>query len=93
MVFLRPMVVRDAQRSDELSLDRYDLMRGLQQGAQPAQSAVFPVNTAPVLPSAPTRGTPTVPEGQSPPTAPSRPAPVVPTTPGAPPWMAPDSSR
>jgi general secretion pathway protein D len=27
MVFLRPVVVRDTQQSDSLSLDRYDLMR------------------------------------------------------------------
>jgi general secretion pathway protein D len=94
MVFLRPVVVRDAQKSDELSLDRYDLMRGLQQGAQPAPSVVFPVNTAPVLPPT-TRGVPTAPEGQLPPKAPP-PAPAAPntsTTPGAPPWMAPDTSR
>jgi general secretion pathway protein D len=92
MVFLRPVVVRDAQRSDELSLDRYELMRGLQQNTQPAQSPVFPVNTAPVLPP-PTRGMPVVPEGQLPPKAPPLPAPAVPTTPGAPPWMAPENSR
>jgi general secretion pathway protein D len=95
MVFLRPVVVRDAQKSDELSMDRYDLMRGLQQNTQPAQSAVFPVNTAPVLPP-PTRGMPTAPaEVQLPPKAPP-PAPAAPTTsttPGAPPWMAPDTSR
>ncbi len=30
MVFLRPVIVRDAARSDELSLDRYELMRGAQ---------------------------------------------------------------
>ena len=37
MVFLRPVVVRDAVQSDVLSLDRYDLMRGMQGTAQPAQ--------------------------------------------------------
>jgi general secretion pathway protein D len=92
MVFLRPVVVRDAQKSDELSLDRYELMRGLQQGAQPAQSPVFPINTAPVIPP-PTRGMPTAPEGQLPPKAPPPPAPAAPVTPGAPPWMAPENSR
>ena len=50
MVFLRPIVVRDAARSDELSLDRYDLMRGKQEAAQPQSSVVVPVNAAPVLP-------------------------------------------
>jgi general secretion pathway protein D len=95
MVFLRPVVVRDAQKSDELSLDRYDLMRGLQQGSQPAQSPVFPINSAPVLPP-PTRGMPTTPEGQAPAKTLPRPAPTVPptpVTPGAPPWMPPESSR
>jgi general secretion pathway protein D len=80
MVFLRPVVVRDAQKSDELSLDRYELMRGLQQGGQPAKSIVFPVNTAPVLPP-PTRGLPVVPEGQlPPPKAPPPPVPALPDT-------------
>lgn len=50
MVFLRPVVLRDAPSADELSLDRYDLMRGLQGGAQPKPSAVLPVNAAPLLP-------------------------------------------
>jgi general secretion pathway protein D len=50
MVFLRPVVVRDAGQSDALSLDRYDMMRSLQGGAQPTNSMVVPVNAAPVLP-------------------------------------------
>lgn len=50
MVFLRPVVVRDAAQSDALSLDRYDLMRGKQEAAQPVESKLVPVNTAPVLP-------------------------------------------
>jgi general secretion pathway protein D len=50
MVFLRPVVVRDAAASDSLSLDRYDLMRGAQKDAQPVPSTVVPVNEAPVLP-------------------------------------------
>ncbi len=53
MVFLRPVVVRDAARSDELTLDRYELMRLKQQAAQPAPSAAVPVNGAPVLPPPP----------------------------------------
>jgi general secretion pathway protein D len=52
MVFLRPVVVRDAAQSDALSLDRYDLMRGKQETAQPAPSIVTPVNAAPLLPPA-----------------------------------------
>ncbi|MBG9389351.1 type II secretion system secretin GspD [Caenimonas aquaedulcis] len=50
MVFLRPVVIRDAAQSDALSLDRYDMMRNLQSGAQPTQSTVVPVNAAPVMP-------------------------------------------
>ena len=53
MVFLRPVVIRDAEQSDALSLDRYDLMRGKQEGAQPPSSVVVPVNNGPVLPPAP----------------------------------------
>ena len=58
MVFLRPVVVRDAQKSDSLSLDRYDMMRGLQMNAQPARSLVFPINDAPVFPPMAPPGTP-----------------------------------
>jgi general secretion pathway protein D len=50
MVFLRPVVVRDAAASDALSMDRYELMRATQQRAQPQDSAAVPVNEAPVLP-------------------------------------------
>jgi general secretion pathway protein D len=51
MVFLRPVVVRDAAQTDVLSLDRYDLMRGKQEAAQPPSSVVVPVNEGPVLPA------------------------------------------
>ncbi|MFP5465761.1 MAG: type II secretion system protein GspD, partial [Gammaproteobacteria bacterium] len=50
MVFLRPVVLRDARETTHLSLDRYELMRGAQQRAQPADSALVPVNEAPVMP-------------------------------------------
>ncbi len=50
MVFLRPVVIRDAQAASQVSLDRYDLMRVGQQNAQPQPSSVVPVNEAPVLP-------------------------------------------
>jgi general secretion pathway protein D len=43
-------VVRDAAASQNLSLDRYDLMRGLQQGAQPTPSPVLRLEAAPILP-------------------------------------------
>ena len=51
MVFLRPVVVRDATGTDALSLDRYDLMRATQELSQPAPSSAVPVNDAAVLPA------------------------------------------
>ncbi len=42
MVFLRPVVVRDAAALEALSLGRYGLMRTDQQAVQPRQSAVLP---------------------------------------------------
>jgi general secretion pathway protein D len=50
MVFLRPVVVRDASQTEELSLDRYELMRSRHEAAQPVPSVVVPVNVAPTLP-------------------------------------------
>lgn len=50
MVFLRPVVVRDAASSQALSMDRYDMMRGLQQGAQPPVSPTMRLQNAPMLP-------------------------------------------
>jgi len=51
MVFLRPIVVRDAAASDALMEDRYDTLRALQQAAQPAASTLLrTVSGAPVLP-------------------------------------------
>ncbi len=51
MVFLRPVVLRSGDDSSRLSMDRYDLMRGLQQNAQPAPSATVPINEGPLLPA------------------------------------------
>ena len=51
MVFIRPVVMRDASSADALTMDRYDLMRGKQQAAQPEPSVAVPINEAPVLPS------------------------------------------
>jgi general secretion pathway protein D len=61
MVFLRPVVVRDAAQSDTLSMDRYDLMRTKQQNAQPAPSSlVGGVEGAPIVPEL-SRGIPVPP--------------------------------
>ncbi len=53
MVFLRPVVVRDAAAVDTLSLDRYELMRAGQKEQQPASSPMLQIDSAPVLPVAP----------------------------------------
>jgi general secretion pathway protein D len=67
MVFLRPVVVRNAAASDALSLGRYDQMRAAQTGAQPAPSNILQVNEAPVLPQ---RNAPALP-AETPATAPA----------------------
>ena len=53
MVFLRPVVVRDAGASDALSNSRYEQMRGVQQNAQPLPSSTMPINDSAILPPAP----------------------------------------
>jgi len=50
MVFLRPVVLRDARETGNLALDRYELMRAVQKDAQPRPSSVLDVNEAPVMP-------------------------------------------
>jgi general secretion pathway protein D len=54
LVFLRPVVLRDAQTAQSLTLDRYEAIRAEQQGAQPTPSQVMPINAGPVLPPAKT---------------------------------------
>ncbi len=51
MVFLRPVIVRDAAATESYSLDRYDYMRRAQQGNQPPPSIVQHANQAPVMPA------------------------------------------
>jgi general secretion pathway protein D len=59
MVFLRPVVVRDAATSEALMADRYDAIRGLQQVTQPASSLPLrSISGAPVLPDLPQRNAP-----------------------------------
>jgi general secretion pathway protein D len=86
MVFLRPVVMRDARETSNLALDRYELMRAIQKDTQPLPSSVLGVvNEAPVL--APQRAPSSVlpPLGQSvaPPPA------AQPAVPLAPPAAAP----
>ena len=67
MVFLRPIVIRDAASSEALALDRYDMIRATQEGNQPdanimlravPQSPVVPTLTRAVGTSVPTGGKP-----------------------------------
>ncbi len=51
MVFLRPVVVRNAADSDALAQGRYDLMRNNQINAQPVPSSTMPINGSAVLPA------------------------------------------
>ena len=55
MVFLRPVVMRDAAATDKLSMDRYEQMRGTQMNEQPLPSTVVPVGGAAVIPELPKR--------------------------------------
>jgi general secretion pathway protein D len=50
MVFLRPVVMRNADSANQLTLDRYESIRGVQQLNQPQKSLVLPDTGAPVLP-------------------------------------------
>jgi general secretion pathway protein D len=53
MVFLRPVVMRDAAATDTVSNNRYQQMMGLQQNAQPGFNPVLGSGNSPVLPPAP----------------------------------------
>ncbi len=50
MVFLRPTVIRSNEQSANLADDRYNYIRNMEIGAQPAQSLVLPDMKAPLLP-------------------------------------------
>ncbi len=52
MVFIRPVVVRDAQSADALSIGRYEAMRADQQAVQPRPSAILPDLGVAQLPAA-----------------------------------------
>jgi general secretion pathway protein D len=80
MVFLRPVVIRDANAGNALTLDRYDLIRGQQQTSQPEPRVLLPINEAPVLPPLRQPGAPA--------DAPLVPAP---TPPASPPMRATDT--
>jgi general secretion pathway protein D len=49
MVFLRPVIMRDADAAKRMSMDRYELIRALQTAAQPPSNALLPLSDSPVL--------------------------------------------
>lgn len=61
MVFLRPIVMRDAEAANRFSADRYDQIRGQQQTTQPPPSVLMPINESPVLPPRPAASEPLAP--------------------------------
>ncbi len=93
MVFLRPVIMRDGDVSNRLSLDRYEIIRGHQQSAQPRPSVLVPINEAPLLPPLPAVEQSTQPLAvppSSPGTTPPRePAPAPAAPPPAPAWTPP----
>ena len=70
MVFLRPVVLRDAPAGDRLSLDRYEQIRAQQMDSQPVPRPMLPLQDSPVLPplQAPVPAT-----GQAPAAPPAKP--------------------
>lgn len=50
MVFLRPTVIRSDEQSVAVATDRYDYIRGAQQGVQPYPNALLPTDEVPQLP-------------------------------------------
>ena len=61
VVFLRPIVMRDAESANKFSVDRYEQIRGRQETSQPPPSFVLPINEAAVLPANPKGVIPTLP--------------------------------
>ncbi len=53
MIFLRPTLVRDNQRADAYTGERYDYIIGEQRKAQPAHDAILPDMNSPTLPPRP----------------------------------------
>ncbi len=60
MIFLRPTVVRDSQRADTYTGERYDYIIGEQVKAQPAHDAILPDMDSPVLPPRPLPAPPAI---------------------------------
>ncbi len=78
MVFLRPVVVRDASSTERLSQDRYDFMRSAQQQGQPIPNVMVPISGAPVLPPLrDSRRETVLPNSPASPYSPNSPAPLI----------------
>ena len=58
MIFLRPTLVRDSQRANTYTSERYDYILGEQRKAQPAHDAILPDMVSPTLPPRPLPFTP-----------------------------------
>ena len=58
MVFLRPVVVRDAASTDTLSTNRYQQMMGVQRNAVPTFNPLIDTGPAPTLPPLPAKTVP-----------------------------------
>ena len=82
MVFLRPVVMRDASASNSLSIDRYELLRSEQKDVRIPDNPLLPLNGVPVMPPLKTVEDPTQPisppSTRPPPTGPTGPAPGTP---------------
>lgn len=78
MVFLRPIVMRDGEATNKLSLDRYDLIRNEQQKVQLPSNLLLPIGSVPVIPPLQTPA----PSTTAAPLAPARERPM--STPAAP---------
>ena len=87
MVFLRPVVVRDSRATSTLAMDRYELMRSVQQAAQPKPSSVLGINESPIMPPMASPGsmslTPQAPSLANPQSSPPLNPPAVPLPPAA----------
>ncbi len=90
MVFLRPIVIRDDATSDALVQDRYEAIRAMQMGNQPADSTMMrAVSEAPVLPPLNTQTTPP----KADPQAKAVPGPLLPMVPNAPKAAKPEQTN
>ena len=49
MVFLRPVVLRDAETTNRISLERYEQIRAFQREMQPSPSVLVPINDSPII--------------------------------------------